>query len=67
MPLHVLTATQPLQADQAALPPSLMRGSLHRSDIFDQPADTASHFWRTTLVNNWARIGGVEWRVMSGE
>ena len=58
MPLHVLTAAVPGHDESLALGKSLTVGSLHRADVFDLQPETSSHFWRTTVVNNWARAGG---------
>jgi len=34
---------------------------LHRADVFDAPtAEHTSHFWRTALVNHWARAVGFD-------
>ncbi|KAL1500030.1 hypothetical protein AB1Y20_012707 [Prymnesium parvum] len=60
-PLHVLPAMVDLATDGAtAFPPSLSNGSLHRVDIFDPAPEYASVFWRTTVVNNWARAVGYD-------
>jgi len=63
-PLHVLPATVNV-ADAAAhhvhsLPPSFTRGSLHRADALDATPSESSVFWRTTLLNNWARAVGYD-------
>ena len=58
-PLHVLPAMANA-VDIDAMPPSLTRGSLHRADALDGSAAATSVFWRSTLVNNWARAVGFD-------
>jgi len=58
-PLHVLPAAVDASSVEA-LPPSLSRGSLHRSDALDGTPASSSFFWRSTLVNNWARAVGFD-------
>lgn len=63
-PLHVMPASlAPADAARnkvANMPPSYTQGSLHRADVFDADPTKASIFWRSTMVNNWARAVGYD-------
>ena len=63
-PIHVLPAAIHKDAAEARhvapMPPSLTVGSLRRADAFDASPAHSSVFWRTTVLNNWARAVGFD-------
>ena len=62
-PLHVLPASVAHAAASkqlAGMPRSLSSGSLLRADVFDPDPSASSVWWRSTMVNNWARAVGFD-------
>lgn len=59
-PVHVQPAAADAGGSVADMPASLTSGSLHRADALDGAPASTSVFWRTTLLNNWARAVGYD-------
>lgn len=59
-PPTAVAATAAAAASALELPPCFTRGSLHRTDAFDASPELSSGWWRTALVNHWARAAGYD-------